>query len=121
MIVEYNQKLKERSRSLRNFGTRSEVLLWNEIKAEKLGCQFLRQKPIGNYIVDFYCTKLKLIIEIDGSSHDNKVEYDKFRDEYFTYKSLNMIKFNDLDVKNNLDAVLNSIKTEIFRLKNPPF
>ena len=121
MILEYNQKLKGRSRDLRNASTLSEVLLWNELRAKKLGYQFLRQKPIGNYIVDFYCLKLKLIIEIDGSSHDNKVEYDKFREEFFRFNKLTVVKFADMDVKNNLYAVVGVIKAEIVKLENPPF
>ena len=66
MILAYNSKLKSRARELRNKSTLSEVLLWNELKLKKLGCVFLPQKSIGNYIVDFYCARLKLIIEIDG-------------------------------------------------------
>jgi len=119
MVLIYNTKLKNRSRELRNKSTLSEVLLWNEIKAKKLGYQFLRQKPIGNYIVDFYCPKLKLIIEIDGSSHNSKQEYDNFRDEYFNEAQLRLIRFLDNDVKNNLDNVIRAIKEEILVLKSP--
>lgn len=101
--------------------TLSEVVLWNKIKAKKLGQQFLRQKPIGNYIVDFYCPKLKLIIEVDGSSHDSKQEYDAFRDDYFKENGLSIIKFTDSDVKNNLDAVLMAINQEIASKQESPF
>jgi very-short-patch-repair endonuclease len=73
MKIQYNPKLKILARSLRNRSTLAEVLLWNQLKARKVrGYQFMRQKPIDNYIVDFYCSKLQLIIEIDGSSHDFK-------------------------------------------------
>jgi very-short-patch-repair endonuclease len=119
MILAYNTKLKDRSRKLRNQSTLSEVLLWNEIKARKLGFQFFRQKPIGNYIVDFYCPKLRLIIEIDGSSHNSKQEYDKLRDGYFNETKLRLLKFLDSDVKNNLDSVVRAIKEEII-VCNPP-
>jgi len=119
MMLAYNTKLKDRSRELRNQSTLSEVLLWNEIKAKKLGFQFFRQKPIGNYIVDFYCPKLKLIIEIDGSSHNSKQEYDKLRDEYFNEIKLRLLKFLDGDVKNNLDGVVRAIREEII-VCNPP-
>jgi very-short-patch-repair endonuclease len=71
----YNPRLKQIARTLRNNMTLSEILLWKEIKGKKvLGYDFHRQKPLGEYIVDFYCPKLKLVIEIDGDSHDGNVE-----------------------------------------------
>jgi very-short-patch-repair endonuclease len=74
MKIYYNPKLKAKSRELRNNSTLAEVPLWNQLKGRKMrGYQFMRQKPIGNYIVDFFCSKLKLVIEIDGESHsENK-------------------------------------------------
>ena len=80
MKIYYDKHLKNKSRELRNNSTLAEILLWNELKARKmLGYQFMRQKPIYKYIVDFYCSKLKLIIEIDGTSHFGKEEKDKRR------------------------------------------
>ena len=76
MRLHYNPNLKSNSRVLRMAENLSEVLLWKEIKAKKLGVQFLRQRPIGNYIVDFYCHRLRLALEIDGITHDSKVEKD---------------------------------------------
>ncbi|TYC01378.1 MAG: endonuclease domain-containing protein [Kosmotoga sp.] len=73
----YNPKLKELARELRKNSTLAEVLLWNELKKKKLkGYRFIRQKPIGNYIVDFFCKELFLAIEIDGSTHYEKGEED---------------------------------------------
>ncbi len=78
MRIYYNPKVKKLARELRNDSTLSEVLLWNQLKARKMrGYQFMRQKPIGEYIVDFFCSKLKLVIEIDGESHVDKYEQDK--------------------------------------------
>ena len=66
MKIHYNPKLKYHARELRKKGVLSEVLLWNHLKGRKMrGCQFMRQKPVGDYIVDFYCNKLKLVIEIE--------------------------------------------------------
>jgi len=80
MKIYYNPKLKALSRKLRNNSTLSEVLLWNQLKSRKMrGYQFMRQKPIGNYIVDFYCSKLKLVIEIDGESHSERSKEDQIR------------------------------------------
>ncbi len=78
MRIYYNPKLKQLARNLRNHSTLSEVLLWNQLKRRQMmGYQFYRQRPIGNYIVDFFCPKLNLVIEIDGESHLDKNERDK--------------------------------------------
>ena len=83
MKVYYHPKLKALSRNLRKKSTLSEVLLWNILKGKKIkGYQFMRQKPIDNYIVDFFCSKLKLIIEIDGISHNGKYERNQIRQLY---------------------------------------
>ena len=113
MRLIYNHKLKNRSRDLRNSSTLSEVILWTHLKQKKFGYQFLRQKPIGNYIVDFYCPRSRLVIGIDGLSHQGREQYDKFRDEYLSSLGLRTIRFLDSDVKNNLDAVLLRIKDKM--------
>ena len=71
---DYNKQLKNLARINRKAGHLSEALLWNELKQRKMGVQFKRQRPIGNYIADFYCSEKNLVIEIDGWSHDNKYE-----------------------------------------------
>jgi Uncharacterized protein conserved in bacteria len=110
----YNPKLKERARELRKAGNLSEVLLWNELKQKKmLGFDFTRQQIIGNYIVDFHCPKLNLVIEIDGESHNYKVEYDTERDKFLQSLGLTVLHFNDLDIKHRLSEVLESIKNWI--------
>ena len=113
MYLEYNQKLSTRARQLRKRSTLSEILLWNQLKMKKLGYQFFRQKPIGNYIVDFYCQRLNLVIEIDGSSHKSKPDYDQFRDEYFNLIGLHIIRFTDKEVIGNMSSVLKIIKDHI--------
>ena len=111
MKIYYSSKLKQLSRDLRNNSTLSEVLLWNELKAGKmLGYQFMRQKPIGNFIVDSYCSKLKLVIEIDGESHIGKEEDDKNRQSEIEKLGIRFLRFDDLEVKNNIDGVLVMIR-----------
>lgn len=110
MKLIYNHNLKKYSKVLRNESTLSEVLLWREIKGKKLGYQFLRQRPIGNYIVDFYCSKLNLVVEIDGVSHDAKINEDEIRDLYLKNFGINVIRFRDIDVKLNLESVVRQIK-----------
>ncbi|OGQ65378.1 MAG: hypothetical protein A3F89_07175, partial [Deltaproteobacteria bacterium RIFCSPLOWO2_12_FULL_50_11] len=76
----YRRDLKQRARHLRNHMTESERLLWSRLRKKQiLGVQFYRQKPMGDYIVDFYAPKVKLVIEVDGSQHleEDHIERDK--------------------------------------------
>lgn len=103
----YNPALKERARALRQAGNLSEVLFWNEVKNKQFkGFDFDRQKIIGNYIVDFYCTNCNVVIEIDGSSHDDKVEYDATRDAYLESLGLTVIHISAKDVLQNLEQTM---------------
>ena len=110
MKLPQNKSLQPLARELRKNSTLSEVLLWNQLKNRQFfNLDFDRQKIIGNYIADFYCPQLKLVIEIDGGSHDNKLSYDLVRDEYFKTLGLQAIHFSDSDVKNNIGVVLEYI------------
>jgi len=76
-IIPYNPNLKELARRLRNDSTSGEALLWIEIKGKRLyGYDFQRQKPLLNYIADFYCCELELVVEIDGMYHHNSEQYE---------------------------------------------
>ena len=114
MKIHYNPKLKQFSRELRKNSALSEVLLWNELKGRKMkGYQFMRQKPIDNYIVDFYCSKLKLVIEIDGDSHIGKLEDDRVRQKRLEMLGMSFLRFSDLEVKRNMNGVLTGIESWI--------
>ena len=78
----------------------------------------MRQKPLGNYIVDFYCSKLKLAIEIDGESHDGRFLYDMERQRVLESAGLTVLRFNDSDVKKDTDNVLMAIEGWVERNKN---
>ncbi len=106
MKIYYNPKLKEKARKLRKEGTLAEVLLWDQLKSKKLGYKFTRQKPIDEYIVDFYCQELQLIIEIDGIKHNDKAEYDKERQNKLESIGLTVKRILDEDVRNDLDSVI---------------
>ncbi|MBU4348506.1 endonuclease domain-containing protein [Patescibacteria group bacterium] len=85
MHLSYNKNLKKLSRQLRANFTDAEKLLWSKIRKKQIkNYQFFRQKPIGNYIVDFYCDKAKLVIEIDGGQHyeDKNMRDDKIREVF---------------------------------------
>jgi very-short-patch-repair endonuclease len=112
----YNKNLRDFSRYLRKNSTLSEILLWNELKNEKMfGYQFNRQKPIHRYIVDFYCKKLNLVIEIDGCSHGFEEVYlnDIKREEILKSIGLKFLRFDDMEVKLNRNNVLRVIEDYI--------
>lgn len=110
----YDPKLKSLSRELRNKSTLAEVLLWNQLKSRKmLGYSFQRQKPIYKYIVDFYCPRLHLVIEIDGESHREQFQKDQAREEDLVQLGLNVLRFQDRDVKKDMRNVLNCIQNWI--------
>jgi very-short-patch-repair endonuclease len=94
-LICYNPELKEQARKLRTDSTLSEVLLWLKIKRKSFGYEFHRQVPIDNYIVDFYCHELMLAIEIDGSSHNNKFDYDELRQRRLEALGVKLIRFED--------------------------
>ena len=111
MKIYYNPKLTVFSRELRKKGTLSEVLLWNVLKGKKIkGYQFMRQKPIGDYIVDFFCSKLKLAIEIDGISHNDNSESDQIRQQNLESLGLSVLRFYEWDVKENIHTVVQAIE-----------
>ena len=110
MKITYNPYLKEKARELRNNSTLGEILLWKKLKGKQCyGFDFHRQKPILNYIVDFYCYKLKLIIEIDGYSHQFKTEEDKERDLNLLEVGFTVLRFEEAEIRHNLDLVLQSL------------
>ena len=107
MKVYYNPKLKHIARKLRKNSTLAEVMLWQHLKCKKmLGYDFHRQKPIGEYIVDFFCPKLNLIIEIDGESHNYKFDTDRERQENLELLGFRFLRFLDSDIKHNLKGVI---------------
>ncbi|MEO9478552.1 MAG: DUF559 domain-containing protein [Maribacter dokdonensis] len=118
-IIPYHPYLVELAKKLRNNMTLGEIALWREIKGKKLGHKFSRQIPIDQYIVDFYCKDLQLAIEVDGGIHFKEGHQEKDRKRQARLKSLgvNMIRFSDSDVKNNLSSVLKGIKEYIEELE----
>ncbi|MBI2999222.1 MAG: DUF559 domain-containing protein [Deltaproteobacteria bacterium] len=111
-MLRYSDKLKWNARQLRKNMTESEQVLWERLrKRQILDVQFYRQKPIGNYIVDFFAPKAKLVVEVDGSQHMKVPEVleDRHRDEYLTHHGLLVLRFNDLEVLKETDGVVEVI------------
>ena len=107
--------LKEFRKELRKNPTKAESQLWKALQKSQLeGRKFRRQHSIGNYIVDFYSSKEKLIVELDGQVHDNFVneEYDNKRTNYLEELGLKVLRFENYLVFEQLDMVLEAIKTE---------
>jgi very-short-patch-repair endonuclease len=115
-MMQYNKSLKPYSRELRKNMTDAEKFLWYKIRGRQLkGYQFYRQKIIGNYIVDFYCPKAKLAIELDGGQHysDEGQEKDKIRDNNMADISIKVLRFSDREIFDNLNGVLEKIWNQL--------
>lgn len=109
-----------RAVSLRNRMTSSERLLWEELRNKKLGgYKFRRQHPILKYILDFYCHKYKLVIELDGSIHDTpeQIVKDKKRTIDLEKNGLIVMRFRNKEVKTNIEKVKSAILSKIEELK----
>jgi very-short-patch-repair endonuclease len=114
IIIPYNPELKELAKELRRKMTLSEVLLWNELKHKQMfGFDFDRQRPIGNFIVDFYCKELSLAIEIDGKSHIYWYDCDDERQRVLEKLGVRFLRFDDIQVKKNMINVLRVIENWI--------
>ena len=112
-IIRYNPKLKELAKQLRQNMTFSEVKLWNELKnGQLMGYDFDRQRPIGNYIVDFFCKDLQLALEVDGITHlDEKIiKKDKIRQEDLESYGVSFLRFDALLVVNKVEAAVREIR-----------
>lgn len=109
--MRYNSHLKTFAREHRIDGTKGEAMLWKNALRARLMCgyQFNRQFIIGNYIVDFICRKLNLIIEIDGSSHLTKQAEDRIRQDYLESKGYTVIRFSESSVVHRIDDVISDI------------
>ncbi|MCH7387563.1 endonuclease domain-containing protein [Acinetobacter modestus] len=124
----YNKNLKQPSRDLRKNMTDAEQLLWQRIRRKQiLGLQFYRQKPILNFIVDFYCPKANLVIECDGGQHytEEGLEADRVRDQVLGQLGLNVLRFDNRQVLTEIDAVVERIycvveqRLELIKLESP--
>jgi len=108
----YNTKLKKYSQELRKNMTEAEKLLWSKLRRKQLkDSQFYRQRIIGNYIVDFYCPKSKLIIEVDGGQHYSNIgnKKDRMRDNYLKGLGIQILRVSDREVFKNLQGVVEKI------------
>ena len=118
-MLPYNPRLKNKARSLRTKPTDAELHLWHRLRRKQiLGVQFYRQKPIVNYIVDFYAPAAKLVVELDGAQHLQPCQskYDAQRTRDLEQRRLKVLRFDDRQVLLQTEAVLETIFQAV---KNP--
>ena len=106
----------QRARELRRDMTPAEKLLWQELRADKLGVHFRRQQVIAGFIVDFYCHKAALVIEVDGDIHDLQQEEDAKREKALGEMGLRIIRFRNNEVLKNVSTVVRKIKELIYQV-----
>lgn len=116
----YNKELKHFARELRTESvSKAEKYLWKALLSRrKIEVKFLRQRPIKNFIVDFFAPEIGLIVEVDGSSHLNKGDYDFYRENVLKSLGFEIIRFQEGDVLNNLDDVKAQLEHVIYCLKD---
>ena len=114
----YKRRLTRLARQNRNNPTPAEKKIWYEVLCRKQleGYKFTRQKPLGGYIVDFYCSKLRLVIEIDGDSHAENKEYDEARTEALSQLGLRLLRYTNREVCNNIEGVFQ----DLMQIIEPP-
>ncbi len=112
--------LLERAKEMRNNPTEAEKILWLNLKSKGLEYKFRQQHLIDDYIVDFVCLSKKLVIEVDGGIHDLQQESDAERTKNINEKGFKVIRFNNKEILNNIDSVLNIIKHELLNAVVPP-
>lgn len=110
----YNPRLKGFSRDMRYYGEKAEAMLWKRLKSKQLGFTFNRQKPILNYIADFYCKELNLVVEVDGVSHFSEETQlkDAERDRQMRAIGLKIVRVLDGDVRKDADRVADYVKEQ---------
>ena len=115
-IIPYNPRLKQLARKLRNNSTKSEIMLWHYLKGkQRKGFDFHRQKPIGNFVVDFFCHELMLAIELDGASHweEKTINRDGEKTICLHKLGIQVLRFEDEMVFDDIDEVIEIIDTYI--------
>ena len=120
MIIRYNPKLKELARQLRNNATKSEIKMWQCLKRDQMyGYDFHRQKPIDEYIVDFFCNKLQLAIECDGYSHEIQEVFQKDvqKTRRLNELGIRVLRFSDSQIMNDFENVYRAIEDYILRFE----
>jgi very-short-patch-repair endonuclease len=111
----------DRARELRNHATPAERLMWTALSNRKVaGYKFSRQMPVGPYFADFLCREMKLVLELDGFSHDMGQDHDRRRDQYMIDNGYTVIRFTNEEVLGNVDGVVQAIALALAEIGPPP-
>jgi len=110
-----SKEIQERARQLRRELTPAEKKLWAHLRDRQLdGFHFRKQHAVGRFILDFFCAKAKLVVEVDGDSHADQVEYDEERTKWLNeQKRYRAIRFTNREVRENIEAVVEKIREEL--------
>jgi very-short-patch-repair endonuclease len=118
---EFKPRNTARAKTLRNQATPTERLLWTALSNRKVdGYKFSRQIPVGPYFADFLCREARLVVELDGFSHDLNQDYDQRRDAFMKAQGYQLLRFNNADVMNNLEGVVETIALMLTETGPPP-
>ncbi|MBI5963598.1 MAG: endonuclease domain-containing protein [Chloroflexi bacterium] len=110
--------MTELAREFRKAPTPSEAILWQALRGRKLdGTKFRRQQPVGYFVVDFYNSTYRLVVEVDGPIHDNQVDADRARQEILEVLGLNVLRIKSEIIEKNLSIALNDIRVKIEELR----
>ena len=119
-IIPYNPKLNQLAKKLRNESTQTEIYLWLKLKGKQMyGYDFHRQKPIDNYILDFFCYDLMLGIEVDGYSHEILEVYNKdlIKEKRMNELGITILRFSDFEVLRDMENVIRAIEFYILEFE----
>ena len=119
-IIPYNPRLKKKARERRNNSTLSEVILWKYLKGKEMhGIDFHRQRPVDQFIVDFFCNDLYLVIELDGYTHrlERTAAKDQKKESRLQQLGIRILRFEDEEIYHDIDNVLRAIETIILEQK----
>lgn len=103
--------LKERRQELRNNAPEAEKMLWKKLKNSQLGCKFRRQYSVDGYVVDFYCPKFRLAIELDGKTHNKTQIYDQYRTRWLNAFNIKIVRFTNQQIFGDIDKIITTISS----------
>ena len=112
-MPQFKPRNTRRARGLRKAATPAERRLWLHLAKSQLGVKFSRQMPVGPWFADFLCRELKLVVELDGFSHDLQPERDAARDAWFAARGYRVLRFANADVLGDVEAVVVAIRAEV--------
>jgi very-short-patch-repair endonuclease len=118
-MAKFKNRDTHRARELRNAATPAERKLWEFLRKRQAGAKFCRQMQVGSFFPDFLCREHKLIVELDGHSHDVSPGRDVWRDRYFVDAGYRVMHFTNDDVFQNVEGVVTAIQLELKRLAHP--